>query len=277
MAMLVINRIFTSTWGTYLETVEQPGREFWQEAIEQVESLYPDFIFIAEAYWDLERELQNQGFDYTYDKKLYDLLVHAGADRIQDYLKSDLSYQEKCVRFIENHDEPRAVSAFGIEKSFAAACITATLPGMHFFHDGQIQGNTVKLPVQLSRKPEEQPNPEYIAFYDRLFAYIHDETFHSGTWQLVDINPAWLGNDSCGNIIAWLWHAGRRTKLVIVNYSASTSQARVVLPGEFIRKKQIIFKDHTDDAVYKREAAKLTASGLYVVLGPWKIHLFELL
>ncbi|MBN1635796.1 MAG: hypothetical protein JW920_04750, partial [Deltaproteobacteria bacterium] len=277
MAMLVINRIFTSTWDPYLETFKQPGREFWQEAIEQVKSLYPDFIFIAEAYWDLERELQNQGFDYTYDKKLYDLLVHAGADKIQDYLKSDLSYQEKCVRFIENHDEPRAASVFGIEKSFAAACITATLPGMHFFHDGQKQGNTVKLPVQLSRKPEEKPNPECIASYERLFAYIHDEAFHSGIWQLVDISPAWQGNESFGNVLAWLWHAGGRTKLVIVNYSASTSQARTVLPDKFIGKKQIIFKDHADDAVYKRDTAELTESGLYVVLGPWKIHLFDLL
>ena len=36
---------------------------------------------MAEAYWDLEWALQQQGFDYCYDKRLYDRLVTGDAPR----------------------------------------------------------------------------------------------------------------------------------------------------------------------------------------------------
>jgi hypothetical protein len=32
-------------------------------------------LFLAEAYWDLEWSLLQQGFDYCYDKRLFDRLV----------------------------------------------------------------------------------------------------------------------------------------------------------------------------------------------------------
>ena len=65
---------------------------------------------MAEAYWDLEWELQQQGFDYCYDKRLYDRLEHDTVESVPLHLCADLAYQRKLVRFIENHDEPRALS-----------------------------------------------------------------------------------------------------------------------------------------------------------------------
>jgi hypothetical protein len=35
----------------------------------RVRQRVPDFCFMAEVYWDLEWTLQQQGFDYTYDKQ----------------------------------------------------------------------------------------------------------------------------------------------------------------------------------------------------------------
>jgi glycosidase len=63
MAMLVLPEIFHRTWGITTEP-------FWDKAIQKVRELYPDFIFMAEVYWDLEWTLQQHGFDYTYDKRL---------------------------------------------------------------------------------------------------------------------------------------------------------------------------------------------------------------
>ena len=67
MAMLVLPEVFERTWGI-------PSQPFWPKATQRVGSAVPDFCFMAEVYWDLEWTLQQQGFDYTYDKRLYDRL-----------------------------------------------------------------------------------------------------------------------------------------------------------------------------------------------------------
>ena len=129
---------------------------------------HPGFLFMAEAYWDLEWELQQQGFDFCYDKKLYDRLEHGPAENVRLHLCADLAYQERLVRFIENHDEPRAAATFPPEKARAAAVLATTLPGAVLLHEGQFEGRKVRLPVFLARRPDEPPDTELRAFY-RLF------------------------------------------------------------------------------------------------------------
>ena len=67
MAMLVLPEVFERTWG-------MRSKPFWPKATQHVRRQVPDFCFMAEVYWDLEWTLQQQGFDYTYDKRLYDRL-----------------------------------------------------------------------------------------------------------------------------------------------------------------------------------------------------------
>src|SRR5687768_5666693 len=67
MAMLVLPEVFERTWG-------QRSEPFWPKAIECVREHVSDFCFMAEVYWDLEWSLQQEGFDYAYDKRLYDRL-----------------------------------------------------------------------------------------------------------------------------------------------------------------------------------------------------------
>ncbi len=147
MAMLLINRVFEQTWGA--RAGQAPAGEYWREVIAAVRAHHPGFLFMAEAYWDLEWELQQQGFDYCYDKRLYDRLEHDFAEQIRLHLVADLAYQEKLVRFIENHDEPRAAATFADRKARAAATTILTLPGAKLLHEGQLDGRRVKLPVQL--------------------------------------------------------------------------------------------------------------------------------
>ncbi|SPE23893.1 Alpha amylase, catalytic region (fragment) [Candidatus Sulfopaludibacter sp. SbA3] len=73
MAMLLENPIFERTWGA--RAGERPATEYWAEVIPAMKRSYPDFLFMAEAYWDREWDLQQQGFDFCYDKRLYDRLV----------------------------------------------------------------------------------------------------------------------------------------------------------------------------------------------------------
>ena len=111
MAMLMINSVFARTWGA--RAGAPPAADYWPLIVPATKAASPDFRFIAEAYWDLEWELQQQGFDFCYDKKLYDRMEHGPAESVRQHLLTDLSYQEGMVRFIENHDEPRAAAARG--------------------------------------------------------------------------------------------------------------------------------------------------------------------
>jgi hypothetical protein len=67
MAMLVMNAVFERTWGD--RAGPRAPAEYWTHVIPAIKRAHPDFLFIAEAYWDLEWELQQQGFDFCYDKR----------------------------------------------------------------------------------------------------------------------------------------------------------------------------------------------------------------
>lgn len=278
MAMLGLNEVFENSWGRFLKGSKHSPKEFWEEIIPKIRAKYPRFIFIAEVYWDLEGRLQQLGFDFTYDKKLYDRLCFSSADSIRDYLRAGLSYQERSVRFIENHDEPRAISIFGREKSYAAATIIATVPGMRFLHDGQQEGKKIHQAIQLGREIQEEGEDKTKAFYKLLLEAAKEEPFHSGIWRHLDVTPAWPENRSYANLVAWSWQKEKAVRLVVVNYSSFQSQGRVDLPKEWLKEKTLSlkFRDRYSDRVYGRDPEELTESGLYVDLGPWKAHLFEL-
>jgi len=194
MAMLMTNRIFVNTWGKKAGT--PPNREFWEEIISSVKKVYPHFLFLAEVYWDMEWELQKQGFDFCYDKRLYERLANEDATTIKDHLKAEWVYQSKLLRFIENHDELRAVERFGEEKSKAAAIIALTLPGARLIHEGQIRGHKVKLPVQLGRRPFEDDNKNIYDFYQVLMKSIPGREFEAGSWALCEIESISPDNSS---------------------------------------------------------------------------------
>ena len=148
------------------------------------------FTFLAEAYWDLEWELQQQGFDYCYDKRLYDRLRHADAGAIRAHLGAGLDYQDRLARFLENHDEPRAAAVFPWPRHQAAAIVTFFAPGLRFFHQGQFEGAQVRVPVHLRRAPAEARNADIVAFYDRLLAALTIRRLSQ--WRLV-ADPAATG------------------------------------------------------------------------------------
>ena len=208
MAMLLMNSIFERTWGD--RAGQRPATEYWQDVIPAVKKAYPDFLFMAEAYWDLEWELQQQGFDYCYDKRLYDRLEHDTAESVRLHLCADLAYQEKLVRFIENHDEPRAVSAFSPAKKAAAVTI-ATIPGAKLFHEGQFEGRKVRLPVFLGRRPFEARRLRPPGLLPQLLAATNTEALRDGEWRLCE-RSGWPDNQTFLNLVAWSL-AGRPGKI----------------------------------------------------------------
>jgi hypothetical protein len=273
MAMLLLNAIFERTWGHWAG--QAPETEYWTELIPAVRKSHPDFLFMAEAYWDLEWELQRLGFDYCYDKRLYDRLAHGDPESVRLHLSADPGYQAKLARFIENHDEPRAAAAFSQGKGQAAAIAAATLPGARLFHEGQFEGRKIRSAVFLGRRAEERPNEELRSFYEKLLGVIRDPLFHEGEWSLCDCT-GWPDNQSFGNLVAWCWKQDEDRAIVVVNLSGAPAQGRVHLPwGELQGGSAWRLHDRLSDAVYDRDGAEISEQGLYVGLASWNCHLFR--
>lgn len=276
MAMLALNEIFEQLWGEAVKEYSRAEMEFWAEAIGQVKQRRPDFLFLAEAYWGLERKLQQMGFDFTYDKPLYDRLRFSTPDDIRSHLVVDDLYQRRSVRFIENHDEPRAVIAFGRERSLAAAVVLATVPGLRLFHDGQLEGRCICLPIQLVREPEEVTDPEIMQFYERLLAVCNASAFHEGAWGLIETSQAREGNESHHNLLAWFWRYAEQFKTVVVNYSPNPAQGWLKLPLPRDTIERLVFRDEMAGTKYIRDPNRVSSQGLYLDLGPWQAHILDI-
>jgi glycosidase len=273
MAMLLISRVFEQTWGA--RAGPAPATEYWREVIGVVRESDPDFLFMAEAYWDLEWELMQQGFDYCYDKRLYDRLEHDFAEQVRLHLLADQGYQDRLVRFIENHDEPRAATTFPSGKGRAAAVTMLTLPGAKLLHEGQFEGRRARLPVQLRRRPAETVDRELLSFYQRLLAAIDTPAMREGEWRLCE-RSGWPDNQSCMNLIAWCWRKGRERRLVVVNLSDSRSQARVRIPWDDLAGRSWRLADPLSGRVYERNGDEMRDAGLFVDLEGWGFHLLAI-
>jgi len=270
MAMLVLPEVFERTW-------ERKPAAFWPMATARVRERSPAFRFMAEVYWDLEWTLQQQGFDYAYDKRLYDRLREGAARPVRDHFRAGLDYQDKLARFLENHDEPRAAATFAPGPHRAAAALTFLSPGLRFFHQGQLEGRTKRISPHLVRGPDEPVDAELAAFYDRLLSVLRRPAVRDGRWQLLECAPAWQGNESWNGFVAFGWEGpGGERLLVAVNQSPYPGQCYVRLPFAGLAGRSWRLRDELGSAVYDRDGSELQARGLYLDEPAWQASVFSL-
>jgi hypothetical protein len=269
MAMLVLPDVFEKTWGRRAEI-------FWPVITNAVHKKSPGFLFMAEVYWDMEWVLQQQGFDYTYDKRLYDRLRDGHAQAIRAHFCADAAYQDKMARFLENHDEPRAASVFENAIHKAAALLTFLSPGLRFFHQGQFEGRKKRISPHLVRAPQEPVDMELHTFYDQLLDVMKNLLFRGGQWKLLDCNPAWDTNGSWDSCIAFAWEGDQGGKsLIVVNYAPHASQCYIRIPfSEFIGQS-VRFRDLLSPASYDRDGNEVLSRGIYLDLPAWGYHVFD--
>jgi len=269
MAMLVLPEVIEKTWG-------HSAQPFWPIIIKAVREKVPGFCFMAEVYWDMEWTLQQQGFDYTYDKQLYDRLRDGSASAVREHFYADKNYQDKLVRFLENHDEARVASIFDQKRHEAAAVITFFSPGLRFFHQGQFEGRRKKVSPHLVRRPQEPLDIAVRQFYAELLGLLKQPVLRDGRWQLVNCTPAWEGNDTWDSFITFVWDdTGGGQMLVCVNYAPHASQCFVQLPFTGLAGQLVQFRDIMNDAIYDRDGNDLLERGLFLDMPEWGFHVFE--
>jgi hypothetical protein len=271
MAMLMTNKVFGSTWGNHAGV--EPNEEFWPEVIASLHAAHPDVVLVAEAYWDMEWDLQQQGFDFCYDKRLYDRLTVADAGAVREHLGADITYQSRLLRFLENHDEPRIAERMPEDAERAAAVALATLPGATLWQEGQFEGRRVRPPVFLARRPDEPLWGDLADWYRRLLATVETEAVRSGEWRLIT-PTGWPDNQSCRNLLAWSWSGDRGTRhLVVINLSGQPAQGRVPLDWPNLADRSWPFTDLLQGSTFDRDGNELAGLGLFVDLQPWQCYL----
>jgi hypothetical protein len=232
---------------------------------------------MAEVYWDLEWTLQQIGFDWTYDKRLYDRLREGHARPVREHFQAGLDYQDKLARFLENHDEPRAAATFSPEHHRAAAVLTYLSPGLRFVHQGQLEGRRKRISPHLGRGPAEPVDGALCAFYERLLAVLRRPEVRHGRWQLVPCSPAWDGNETWDGFVAFAWEGvGGERLLVAVNLAAERGQCYVRVPFAGLAGRKWRLRDELGTAVYDRDGAELQARGLYLDEPPRQALVFSL-
>jgi glycosidase len=274
MAMLMTNEVFAHTWG------DRPGRgpeaDYWPTVIGRCKQAHPDLLFMAEVYWDMEWTLQQHGFELCYDKRLYDRLVHGSPASVRGHLEADASYQEHLIRFIENHDEPRAAATFGVAQARAAAVVMSTLQGARLYHDGQLEGRRTRVPVQLGRGPDEPPDSDLRAFYERLLRAIADSQLRSGDWRLCECGRSSDDDDSHHHLVAWCWASSAARHLVAVNLSPARAEGRVRLPWGDLAGRSWSLADKLSDDRFERSGDELARQGFDIALEAWGSHFLVL-
>jgi len=277
MAMLLLQDVFAKTWGRFPTRGAATAAEFWQAAIPAIKSEHPEFLFLAEAYWGTESRLLTLGFDYTYDKTLYDRLVSRDATGVREHLLgSPLELVAKSAHFLENHDEPRIASILSPAEHRAAALLVLGLPGMRFLHQGQLTGARQRVPVQLGRCIREEPKPEVETIYEQILPVLKQSDVGEGNARILRTIPAWPENFTAGNMIVIQWQKSPLTfLLVVVNLAPNRSQCYVKLSINELAPAHWSMQDLLGTEQYERSGSELDERGLYLDLPAYGAQLFS--
>lgn len=264
MAMLMMNTIFKLTWGHRLG--DAPADEYWPSIITDVRHVNPGFLFLAEVYWNKQHDLLEQGFDLCYDKDLYDDMLNGSVHHIKNHLEAPVDYQQRLLRFLENHDEERAAKEFPLDKHIAAAVITATLPGAHLYYDGEREGRVIKLPVHLGRRVDEPVDESIVLFYDKLWAFAAGKNFAQGEWKLLPVTSTFWHRES-NHVVAWEWNFKKNSYIVAVNYTPEKAHVILDIDRSKIVNAEDVLKGHVNWAEY--------INGSRLTLDAWQHVVFE--
>jgi hypothetical protein len=266
--MLVLNDVFQKTWADFPISTSSPATEFWADAIPVIKAAHPDFLLLAEVYWGMDKRLLELGFDFTYDKQIYDcLLDHRYAELQRHLLESPAECIARGAHFLENHDEPRIATLLSPAEHRASAMLILGLPGMRFLYDGQLTGARVHVPVQLNRCLKEPVDRDVQALYEQIMSALKNSAVGTGQPTILGPAAAWDGNPTAQNfvIVQWL-KSPAEFNLVVINLASHQGQCRVRLAVEGLSEKSWEMRDSLGGEMFQREGAVMERDGLFLDL-----------
>jgi hypothetical protein len=216
--------------------------------------------------------LQQRGFTFTYEKEFGDALVEHDVARLRSLLRPERLDLNGCLRFLENHDEPRAATRFSTEQHTLAALALLTLPGAVLLHDGQLEGRQYRTPVHLRRQRAEAPQSHLQTIYERLLAL---PKVAARVFVPLQPRSAWENNETFRDMLAWAWWNTGQLWLVVMNYAATSAQCWLDLTDVPLPASALRLHDHFQGVTYARWREELYRQGLYIDLPAFGSHVFE--
>jgi Alpha amylase, catalytic domain len=271
MAMLQLNDVFAKEWSRLLPAgMAAPATEFWAEARKAA----PDLMLLAEAYWGTEERLLDLGFSFAYDKELYNAVRDLNLGGVRARLGLPVAAQQRFARFLENHDEARCAVTFGGPRLHALGTLMSTVPGMRFYHHGELEGRKIHVPIQLRRAALEEPDPAAQTFFAKILRVTNEDVFHYGTWRMLPVTP--VADGTFESLVACEWRSQTAWKIIVANLSGNAAQGRIPLGDSVAPSAQYTFDDELNGVQYQRDGNELHASGLFVRREAFDAHLFDI-
>jgi hypothetical protein len=149
-----------------------------------------------------------------------------------------------------------------------------TLPGMRFYHQGELDGRRIRLSIMLQRATNEPANPAVRAFFEKILKITNEEGFHSGRWSLLPVVAE--GDDTSWNLAVYEWRSATAWKIIAVNIAGAASQGRVRMNESISLSIQYDFCDELHDVHYSRAGEELRTIGIFVRRDAFDAHLFDI-
>lgn len=205
--------------------------KFWVGLRQELKSINPNMFLLAE--WESPK-MHLRAFDATYDWSLYHLLIKVRKGKVKAEKAIDLVLEKERkypanslrLRFIENHDEKRAIEVFSQESFKPFAAFIFTISGIPLIYNGQEIGER-KRPSLFEKEEIGWDKGDYGIrdYYQRLIKLRKENPVFANGETIK------LSTSSPKEIAAYLRLNGKDKAIVAINFSdyEVTSTLRIPL------------------------------------------------
>lgn len=249
--------------------------DFWEQARAELEKIKPDIGMLAEAY---KPDLLVKAFDFDYAWPFLHAITATvnGREpathlrRVWQEEREQFPQGALHMRFIDNHDELRAIARLGDRESLASAALIFTMDGVPMIYNGMEAGDTTEsgAPALFEKMPIfwniAERRPEYPKFYRRIIALRRK---HSALRQGETL---WVANSDQSRIITYLRRAGGEEFLIAINLSNRPFVGIVEAGGkDFVEVM-------SNDSILAGDTAQPSVNALpALALDPWGFRIFR--
>jgi glycosidase len=276
--------------------------EFWREVVDRVAAEVPGTLLLAEAFWLMEGYfVRTLGMHRVYNSAFMVMTRDEDNAKYRSVIKNTLEFDpdimKRYVNFMSNPDERTAIDQFGKgDKSFGAAVMMSTLPGLPMFGHGQIEGYTEKYGMEYYRpRYDESPDWWLIERHDRELAPLLKRRWlfaESYNFLLYDFFRDSGSVDE--NVFAYSNRVNDQCALIVYNNVYGSTEGTIRISAAYADKGSgqlrqrslweglglndrgsiLAFRDSLTGLEYLRRAHEIGDRGLRLELHAYQSHVF---
>ncbi len=206
-------------------------RSFWERLHRELSAARPDHLLLAE--WQ-DARLHTVAFHASYDWILYralrdTALGRKGATAVGEALETwSRNFPRHAIplRFVENHDEPRAAAVFGRDRLPAYTAVAYLSGGWPLVYAGQEAGAAHR-PSLFEREPVDFDSGTGSGLVRDLLAVRARSPWREG-------ETAMLSTDRPETVVALTRRAGDREGVLVANLGRDRETVRVEIDGDAV-------------------------------------------